>query len=82
MELSLANNIRTFRKQRHLTQEQLAEVFGVTTGAVHKWESGISFPELSLIVEMADFFDTSVDALLGNRIKDKREDTVIRRLNE
>ena len=81
MDLALANNIRAFRKQRHLTQEQLAEVFGVTTGAVYKWESGLAFPELSLIVEMADFFDVSVDALLGYRMKDNRESAVIDRLN-
>lgn len=81
MELSLATNIRKFRKQRHLTQEQLAEVLGVTTGAVYKWESGISSPELPLIVELADFFDVSVDVLLGYRMKDNREDAVIKRLN-
>ena len=57
MELSLSDNIRTFRKQRRMTQEQLAEVLGVTVGAVHKWESGLSVPELAMIVEMADFFD-------------------------
>lgn len=82
MELSLAANIRSYRKQRRLTQEQLAEVLGVTVGAVYKWESGISFPELSLIVELADFFDVSVDALLGYRMKDNREAAMIRRLNE
>ena len=81
MDLSLAENIRTYRKQRHLTQEQLAEVLGVTTGAVYKWEAGISFPELSLIVELADFFDVSLDALLGYRMKDNREDAMIKRLN-
>ena len=42
MDNSLAVNIRAFRKDRGLTQEQLAEVFGVTVGAVHKWEVGLS----------------------------------------
>ena len=65
MEMKLAENIRAFRKERSLTQEQLAEVLGVTTGAVHKWEAKLSIPDLELIVEMADFFDTSVDVLLG-----------------
>ena len=55
MELKIAQNIRAFRKQRNLTQEKLAEVLGVTTGAVHKWEAGMSIPELGLIVDMADF---------------------------
>ena len=81
MKLSLSENIRLFRKQRKLTQEKLAEALGVTVGAVYKWESGQSQPELSLLVEMADFFDTSVDVLLGYRIKDNRLDTALERIN-
>ncbi len=46
MELKLAENIRAFRKERSLTQEQLSEVLGVTAGAVYKWEAGLSVPEL------------------------------------
>ena len=68
MELSLSKNIRHFRKERHLTQEQLAEIMGVTLGAVYKWESGQSTPELGLIVEMADFFGTSTDVLIGYQL--------------
>ena len=82
MEMSLSENIRRLRKQRKLTQEQLAEVLGVSTGAVHKWESGMSVPELRLIVEMADFFDTSVDVLLGYRMKDNRLASTLQRLSE
>ena len=42
MDIKLAENIRTFRKQLSLTQEQLAEVLGVTVGAVYKWEARLS----------------------------------------
>lgn len=70
MEIKLAENIRFFRKQMSMTQEQLAEVLGVTVGAVYKWEARLSSPELSLIMEMADFFDISVDVLLGYEMKD------------
>jgi len=80
MELTLASNIREFRKERKLTQEQLAEVLGVTAGAVYKWESGLSVPELSLLVEIADFFDISVDALLGYKLKDNRIESVGKKL--
>lgn len=66
--IRLAENIRSLRKERSLTQEQLAEVLGVTIGAVYKWEAKMSLPELPLIMEMADFFDTSVDVLLGYRM--------------
>ena len=81
MKLSLSENIRLFRKQRKMTQEKLAEALGVTVGAVYKWESGQSQPELNLLVEMADFFDTSVDVLLGYRIKDNRLDSALERMN-
>ena len=80
MKLTMAENIRAFRKERKMTQEQLATVLGVTTGAVYKWESGLSVPELDLIVRMADFFDTSVDALLGYRMQDNRIESIIHRL--
>ena len=80
METRIAENIRAYRKQRGLTQEQLAEVLGVSVGAVYKWESRSSLPELRLIMEMADFFDVSVDALLGYRIKDNRLDATEARI--
>ena len=80
MKLSLSENIRSLRKQRKMTQEKLAEALGVTVGAVYKWESGQSQPELNLLVEMADFFDTSVDMLLGYRIQDNRLDSALERI--
>ena len=82
MELKLAENIRRSRKERLLTQEQLAEVLGVTAGAVYKWEAGLSVPDLGLIMEMADFFDVSVDVLLGYEMKDNRLEATVQRLRE
>lgn len=82
METSIAENIRAYRKQRGLTQEQLAEVLGVSVGAVYKWESRSSLPELRLIMEMADFFEISVDALLGYQMQDNRLQAMLERLSE
>lgn len=82
IRLSLAENIRQLRKQRKLTQEKLAEALGVTVGAVYKWESGQSQPELSMLVELADFFDTSVDVLLGYRVRDNRLEAALARMDE
>ncbi len=42
MEARLSQTIRALRRERRLTQEQLAEAMGVTVGAVSKWESGVS----------------------------------------
>ena len=82
MKMTLAENIRRFRKERSLTQEQLSEALGVTAGAVYKWEANLSVPELNMIVEMADFFDTSVDVLLGYEMKDNRPEAEVKRLQE
>lgn len=79
MNINLAENIRRFRKARGLTQQQLADALGVTVGAVYKWEADLSSPDLSLLVELADLFDTSVDVLLGYGIKcNKQADTAAR----
>ena len=65
MKVLLARQLREFRKRQGLTQEQLAEAMGVTVGAVSKWESGASTPDVSLVSELADFFETSVVVLLA-----------------
>ena len=80
MAFALSEHIRSLRKARGLTQEQLAEALGVTAGAVYKCESRLSLPELPMLVQLADFFDTSVDALIGYTIKDNRRDATLARL--
>lgn len=65
MKITLSQNIRALRRERSMTQEQLSEALGVSVGTVSKWESGASVPELETIVELAEFFETSVDVLLG-----------------
>ena len=80
METNIAENIRSYRKLCGMTQEQLAEVLGVSVGAVYKWESRTSLPELQLIMEMADFFEVSVDALLGYKMRDNRLNVTVERL--
>ena len=82
MKILFSENIKKFRKERKLTQEQFAEVFNVTVGAVHKWEVGSSTPDLSTIVKIADFFDVSVDVLLGVEIKSNHKDDILSRLTE
>lgn len=71
--MELPENIRLLRRRRNLTQEVLAEALGVTVSAVSKWESGATAPDLGMLVELASFFEVSVDALLGYRV---RKDTL------
>ena len=82
MNIKLSDNIRAFRKARSLTQEQLAEALGVTVGAVYKWEAKLSTPDINLIIELADLFDTSVDVLLGYEVKSNKQRATVTRLKE
>lgn len=82
MTTNIATNIRRIRKERGLTQEQLAEALGVTTGAVYKWETEKSLPEIGMLMEIADFFDMSVDVLLGYEMRRNDKENMLKRVNE
>lgn len=80
MELSLSQNLIRLRKQRAITQEQLAEAIGVSFAAVSKWERGAATPELATIAELADYFGVSVDALIGYQMQRSDRESLIARL--
>ena len=60
--------LRELRKEKQLTQEQLAERFGVTSRSVSRWETDSNMPDLSILVELADFYDVDIrDIIDGER---------------
>ena len=60
--MCLANNIRFLRKQREMSQEQLAEILGYKSyTTIQKWESGISEPPLKQLRKMADLFGVDIN---------------------
>lgn len=63
--MKLHENIRALRKNAGLTQEQLAEALGVTVGAVSKWETELTYPDIGMLPVLAEFFDVSLDVLMG-----------------
>lgn len=64
-QLTIAENIVRLRRQRKMTQEQLADFVGVTKASVSKWETKQSTPDIVLLPQLASFFDITVDELLG-----------------
>lgn len=80
MEVLLSQNIKANRKRLGLTQEQLAEAMDVSVGTVSKWESGNSSPDIEMIVELADFFQQSVDVLLGYEWKHRSSGQTVEHL--
>ena len=64
MEMTLGGRIQTLRKQRGITQEELAKAMQVSTQAVSKWECG-GTPDAMLLPRLADYFNVSIDYLFG-----------------
>jgi transcriptional regulator with XRE-family HTH domain len=62
-EIKLHEQLTSLRKQKGLTQEEIAQIFGVTNQSVSKWESGACCPDISLLPDIASFFGVSIDAL-------------------
>ncbi|MBQ9150843.1 MAG: helix-turn-helix domain-containing protein [Clostridia bacterium] len=65
--MNLNQTIQALRADKRLTQEQLAELVGVSTAAVSKWECGNSYPDITLLPKLAEIFDVSLDYLFGYR---------------
>lgn len=64
-ELRCGEQLAFLRKEKQITQEQLAQAMGVTNQAVSKWESGQSYPDITLLPRLATYFQVTVDELLG-----------------
>ena len=65
MTFHLGENLRTYRLQKGLTQEQVADVFGVSSQAISRWENGSAYPDVTLLPGIAMYFDVSLDTLLS-----------------
>ena len=82
MRVNLGENIRKLRKQKSLTQENLAEALGVSVGAVSKWELGASTPDVQYIADIASFFETSVDVLFGYELQSNNLNKTLEALDQ
>lgn len=71
MKEVLARNISRYRKERGLTQDELAQKLGLTFQAVSKWENAQTMPDIALLPELSKALQVSIDKLLGYVSQDK-----------
>lgn len=70
-------NLKTMRKAKGYTQEELAIKLNVVRQTVSKWEKGLSVPDADVLSKIADTLDTKVSILLGGTIPDEDDNDVI-----
>lgn len=72
--LKIGGVIKSLRKNKNITQEQLANLIGVSTPAVSKWESGTSYPDITALPILANYFEVTIDELLNYKNKLSEEE--------
>lgn len=73
-EINIAKTLIAKRKEKAITQEELAAYIGVTKASVSKWETGQSYPDISLLPVLATYFNISIDELIDYSPQLTKED--------
>ena len=76
-QIKIGGFLKDLRKEKGITQEQLAEKLGVSGRTISRWETGNNMPDISLLVEIAEYFDVSIPEIIKGERKseDMKEET-------
>ena len=73
----IGNFLKELRREQSITQEQFAEKLGVSARTVSRWETGSNMPDISLLTEIADYYEVSIPEIIaGERKSDKMNEEV------
>lgn len=80
---NFGETLKKIRKQKDMTQEQLAEYLNISPQSVSKWETNLTIPDITMIPMLANIFDVTTDVLLGVDIdaKEKRIEAIVKEAN-
>lgn len=68
-QVKIGNFLKELRKENGKTQEEIAEMFGVSSRSVSRWENGNTMPDLGILVELADYYDVEIRAIIDGERK-------------
>ena len=69
----LKDNLKTLRKNKGLSQEELSIKLNVVRQTISKWESGLSVPDAEMLITISEIFETPVSEILGESIEEKEK---------
>ena len=81
-QVKIGEFLKELRKEKGLTQEQLAEQFNVSRRSVSRWETGKNMPDISLLVEIAEFYDTSIPEIINGERKSEKMNEEVKEVAE
>ncbi len=73
-QIKIGNFLRELRKEKELTQEQLAEKVNVARRTVSRWETGSNLPDLDILIELSDYYEVDLRELLNGERKSEKMD--------
>ncbi len=68
-QIKIGSFLKELRKEKNLTQESLAEQLGISNRTVSRWETGSNMPDISMLVELAEFYDVSIPEIINGERK-------------
>lgn len=74
--------LRELRKEQRITQEDLAEKLNVSSRTISRWETGSNMPDISLLIEIADFFDVSIPEIINGERKSEKMNEEVKEVAE
>jgi len=77
-QVEIGSFLRILRKEKGLTQEQLAEKFNLAGRTISRWENGNNMPDLSILVELADFYDVDIREIIDGERKSEKMDSEVK----
>ena len=72
----LKDNLKTLRKKKGLSQEELSVKLNVVRQTISKWESGLSVPDAEMLISISEVFETPVSEILGENIEEKEKNDI------
>ena len=70
-------NLKTLRKTKGLSQEEIAIRLNVVRQTISKWEKGLSVPDADMLIRIAEYFEVSVSELLGKRLDNETDINIV-----
>ena len=71
-QIKIGEFLRELRKEKNQSQEQIAERFGVSSRSVSRWENGNTMPDISIMIELADYYEVDLRELLSGERKSEK----------